>query len=224
MISKSETSDMSETAVTKEITTTTATGTITTVQEIKTTTTTKTSMVTSTITHENDTKPNNLAGTLVPRVVVIDGKQNGKLSPDSKSDNNGNNNNNDSEKVTSVKISEALPAKSEKSLLNGDKKVVLLSNAQDGKPNTTIMNIQSVCPNSKATLLKTGEKLTNDSNGPTVVVLNKEGGQLKVTVSDKGRPLREENGEEGKMEEREDGENGHGRWTEHYRKKKKLDA
>ena len=204
MISKTESSDTSETTVTQEITTTTDSGTVTTVQEIKTTTTTVTSMVTSTVTHENGTKPNNLAGTLVPRVVVVDCQQNGQLSPksDNKFENNGNNNNDcDSEKVTSVKISEALPAKVENSLPNGDKKVVLVSNSQDGKPNTTIMNIQSVCPNAKATVL------SNEPKGQTVVVLNKDGGQLKVSVADKGRPLREENGDD----RMEDVENGQGR-------------
>ena len=214
MISKTESSDMAETSVTNEITMTTDNGTVTTVtQEIKTTTTTVTNMVTSTITHENGTKPNNLTGTLVPRVVVVDCNKNGQLSPpESKSDNNGNNNNDcESEKVTSIKISEALPAKLENCLPNGDKKVLVMSNSQEGKPNTTIMNIQSVCPNARATVLKTGDKVTNDPKGQTVVVLNKEGGQLKVTVADKGRPLQEENGDDGKMEDREDGENGHGR-------------
>lgn len=210
VITKSESSDTSETSVTKEITTTTATGTVTTVQEVKTTTTTITSTITS-VTHENGSKPSNLSGTVVPRVVVIDGKHDGKSSPESKPDQN-HSNSAELEKVTTVKISEALPAKIENSKPGADKKVVVVSSSQEGKPNTTIMNIQSVCPNSKATVLTPVEKLTNDSKGTTVVVLNKEGGQLKFSVAEKGKNMltKEEDGEEGKIDEKDDTENGHG--------------
>ena len=122
-------------------------------------------------------------------MVVIDGnKAEEKTSQqvDSSTD-KSNNNNTELDKVNSIRISEAAPANSSNSTPN-NKKFVLLSNSQDGKPNTTIMNIQSVCPNSKATVLKTGEKLGNDTKGQTVVVLNKEGAQMKFTVGGKGKP------------------------------------
>ena len=208
VISKSESEDTSETSVTKETVTTTDSGTVTTIEEVRTTTTTNTTV--TSITHENGTKPSNLTGTVVPRVVIIDGKQDGKSSSpvDKKSDKNDNNNS-EGDKVTSIKISEALPADASKS--SSDKKVVYLSNSQDGKPNTTIMNIQSVCPNSKATILKAGEKLANENKGATVVVLNKDGGQLKFTVGGKTKPdSKEENGDDEKMDDKDDTENGQG--------------
>ena len=213
-MSKSESSDTLSTSVTQEVTTTASNGSVTTtIQEVRTTTTTKTSTSVTSITHENGSKTNNLSGTVVPRVVIIDNNKQEENLPqetDAKTD-KSNNNNTESDKVTTIKISEALPANSESSK-SGDKKLVFLSNSQDGKPNTTIMNIQSVCPNSKATILKTGEKITNDTKGATVVVLNKDGGQVKFTVAGKVKPgeTNEEKTENEKTEDKVEVEDGQG--------------
>ena len=146
-------------------------------------------------------------------MVVIDGnKAEEKTSQQSDSSTDkSNNNNTELDKVNSIRISEAAPANSNNSTPN-NKKFVLLSNSQDGKPNTTIMNIQSVCPNSKATVLKTGEKLGNDTKGQTVVVLNKEGAQMKFTVGGKGKPAdsSEEKMDEEKTDEKGETEDGQG--------------
>ena len=161
---QSNTTDTQNTFTTTELISTTNSGTVTATETIETTTTTTTKTITSVkVTPTQESK--DIIKTIEPRVVVVRNKELDKQS----------------ENYSSLGIDGELPdikSNGEKTgsvneSKSGDKVIVI---NPDGKQKSGIMNIQSVCPTTKP----------GESKGTTVVVLNKDGAQMKINLSKKG--------------------------------------
>lgn len=128
-------------------------GTVSTVETVETTTTISTK--TTTTVHVSSSPDKEVVRTIEPKVVVTNSKKLDETRETSPADKKNNQvlDNDKNESDGAGKVKE--------------NKVIVIGS--DGKQTSGLMNIQSVCPTSKS--------------GTTLVVLNKEGNQMKISLA-----------------------------------------